>query len=158
MLFTWARGCVCDQLRTGYFGMPDRCQYERNHTVLAFFNDSKKVVTFQIQTTTSDYTYCSYPTFTPAQRNLFPGQRCTGVKSLMLRVFLRYLNSSAYSVALLPSTQRPYFRRNLPTFTNLRRRFFDGLNSCISISSIWNRKLDRLQVYQRLRIVFPEHR
>jgi hypothetical protein len=68
----------------GYFGMPDKCQYERNQTVLAFFNDTTKRVTFQILATTSDYTYCSYPSFSNAQRGTLPGQRCTGVWPLFV--------------------------------------------------------------------------
>jgi hypothetical protein len=59
--------------------MPNKCEYQRNHTVLAQFNDTSKTVKFQIVATTSDYNYCSYPSYTSLQLTLLPGQRCNGV-------------------------------------------------------------------------------
>ncbi|EKX44701.1 hypothetical protein GUITHDRAFT_139625 [Guillardia theta CCMP2712] len=42
----------------GYFGMPDGCRYERNHSVMAYFNASSGRVRFDIYKTTSDYLAC----------------------------------------------------------------------------------------------------
>eukprot|EP00960_Hanusia_phi_P041940 755227-Hanusia_phi.AAC.1 len=42
----------------GYYGMPDGCKYERNHSVMAYFNASSGQVRFDIKQTTSDYVAC----------------------------------------------------------------------------------------------------
>uniref|UniRef100_A0A7S4JVJ4 IPT/TIG domain-containing protein n=1 Tax=Guillardia theta TaxID=55529 RepID=A0A7S4JVJ4_GUITH len=42
-----------------YYGMPDGCAYERNHTVHADFNVSDGTVIMTIQKTTSDYIACA---------------------------------------------------------------------------------------------------
>ena len=58
--------------------MPVICQYQRQHSVTAKFNDSSKTVTFTILATTSDYEMCYYPS-DPAPSS--SGQRCAGVGS-----------------------------------------------------------------------------
>jgi len=58
----------------GYFGMPQSCRYERNHTVAAVFNATSEQVTMTIEATTSDLEDCTMDYGIQDT----PGQRCAG--------------------------------------------------------------------------------
>mmetsp|Transcript_47948 Transcript_47948/g.113533 ORF Transcript_47948/g.113533 Transcript_47948/m.113533 type:complete len:971 (+) Transcript_47948:388-3300(+) len=73
-MMIWGDVFISSPTAEGFFGMPEKCNYVRNHTIHAEFNASSLEVVFTILATTSDLEEC---TMSSADQQA-PGQRCGG--------------------------------------------------------------------------------